>query len=114
MKSIALNSISKFQVRVLPTILDYIRIKQQLPERLLYAFAALILFYKGEWKGESLPLNDTTTVLNFFKKAWSHNDVPTVVNQILSNRELWGQDLTKINGFTREVEKHMHAINEGR
>lgn len=113
LKSIALNSISKFQVRVLPTILDYIRIKQQLPERLLYAFAALILFYKGEWKGETLPLNDTPTVLNFFKEAWSHNDVPTIVNQILSNRELWGQDLTKINGFTREVEKHMHAINEG-
>ena len=64
--SIALNSISKYQVRVLPTVLDYIKLKGKPPEKLLYSLAALIRFYKGEWKGESIPLNDSPAVLQFF------------------------------------------------
>jgi tagaturonate reductase len=112
LRSIALNSISKFGVRVLPTILDYLHRKQQLPDRLLYSFAALILFYRGEWKGETLPLNDTPAVLKFFKEAWSHNHASTVVGLVLSNENLWGSDLTKINGFGKAVTRHLLTILE--
>jgi tagaturonate reductase len=112
LRSIALNSISKFGVRVLPTILDYLHRKQQLPDRLLYSFAALILFYRGGWKGETLPLNDTPAVLKFFKQAWSHNDASTVVSLVLSNENLWGSDLTKINGFGKAVTRHLLTILE--
>ena len=110
LKSIALNSVSKFNVRVLPTILDYIQRKEQLPERLLYSFAALILFYKGEWNGEMLPLNDTPAVVELFKEAWSHNEVSAVVSHVLSSKQLWGRDLTTIEGFSKAVENHMRAI----
>jgi tagaturonate reductase len=91
--SIALNSISKYQVRVLPSVLEYIKRKGKLPENLLYSLAALIRFYKGEWQGEVIPLNDTPAVLEFFKNAWSNEDPTLVVNKILSSMELWGMDL---------------------
>ncbi|MEX1241716.1 MAG: tagaturonate reductase [Cyclobacteriaceae bacterium] len=108
--SIALNSISKFQVRVLPSVLEYIRRTGNLPQRLLYALAALILFYKGEWKGETIALNDTPSVLTFFKKAWSNKDLNVVIEHVLSNEELWKTDLTKIDGLGHAVEKYAREI----
>lgn len=108
--SIALNSISKFQVRVLPSILEFHKRKKRLPERLLYSLAALIVFYKGEWRGEPTPLNDTPQVLAFFKQAWAHNDVSEVVRKVLANRDLWKSDLTLIDGLTAKVEGFVRDI----
>lgn len=108
--SIALNSVSKFQVRVLPSIMACIAQTGTLPKRLLYAFAALIIFYRGEWRGEAVPLNDTPEVIAFFRKAWENPEVSAVVNMVLGNSALWKADLTKIEGLAREVEQHMHEI----
>lgn len=108
--SIALNSISKFQVRVLPSLLEYIRRKNALPGRLVHSLAALIIFYRGEWKGEPIALNDTPAVLDFFKKAWSQSDPSAVVRAVLSNSDLWKTDLTKIGGLAKAVETEMMEI----
>jgi len=112
--SIALNSVSKFQVRVLPSVLEFIQRTGTLPRRLLYSLAALILFYRGEWKGERIALNDTASVLSFFKRAWSHKELNVVVEEVLSNQEFWKTDLTSIKGFSAAVEKHMTDILEGK
>ena len=108
--SIALNSVSKFQVRVLPSLLEYIRRKNALPGRLVHSLAALIIFYRGEWKGERIALSDTPAVLDFFKKAWSQSDPSAVVQTVLSNTDLWKTDLTKIDGLAAAVEKEMLGI----
>jgi len=50
--SIALNSISKFKVRVLPSLLAFQKDCNRLPLHLTFAFACLIRFYRGEWKKE--------------------------------------------------------------
>lgn len=110
--SIALNSISKFQVRVLPSIIEYHKRKKQLPERLLYSLAALILFYKGEWRGETTPLNDTPQVLAFFKETWAEGNVSDVVRKVLSNRELWKMDLTSIDGLASKVTSFVRDISD--
>jgi tagaturonate reductase len=108
--SIALNSVSKFQVRVLPSIVAYIHRTGTLPKNLLYSLAALIVFYKGEWQGQAIPLNDTPAVLSFFKKVWNQRDLRSVTRQVLSNEELWNMDLTTISGLTAEVEKYVREI----
>ncbi len=82
LSSIALNSVSKFRVRVLPSILDYVRKFGKNPPHLLFSFAKLIEFYK---KGTP---NDTPEVMEFMKRA--------SVAEILSNRELWGADLSAL------------------
>jgi tagaturonate reductase len=109
LSSIALNSISKFQVRVLPSILEFHNRKQHLPKRLLHSLAALIVFYKGEWKNEKLPVSDTPSVIEFFRKAWEANSVTSTVEEILSNHQLWGCDLLQIPGLKQEVEKQVGA-----
>lgn len=77
--SIALNSVSKFRVRVLPSILEYIHRKNQMPTHLILSFAKLIEFYKT-----GTP-NDDAQIIAFMKQS----DIRT----ILANTELWGADI---------------------
>lgn len=109
--SIALNSISKYKVRVLPSVLKYVELKKQLPDKLILSLAALIRFYKGEWEGETIALNDTPEVLDFFKKTWSNNDPAIVSHEVLSNKNLWGIDLTIIAGLEEKLKGCLQKID---
>ena len=91
LSAIALNSVSKFKVRVLPSILEYIKRYNKMPETLLFAFAKLIDFYKTDMT------NDDKDVVAFMK---SHNTA-----EILANESLWGQDLSFL---VNEVEKYVN------
>ena len=90
LSSIALNSVSKFKVRVLPSILTYTERFGKMPEHLLFAFAKLIAFYRTDMT------NDDPEVTAFMKTA--------SVKEILANVALWGEDLTR---FACEVEKYV-------
>jgi tagaturonate reductase len=98
--SIALNSIPKFKARLLPSLLAYHAQFDQLPPRIVFAFAALLRFYKGEWQGQPIPLKDDEQVIHWLKDQWatqpSHQALAEVV---LVQESLWGQDLTRINGL---------------
>ena len=65
LSAIALNSVSKFKVRVLPSILEYIKRFNKMPETLIFAFAKLIEFYKTDMT------NDDKDVVEFMK---NHNN----------------------------------------
>ena len=91
LSAISLNSVSKFKVRVLPSVLEYIKRFGKMPETLLFAFAKLIDFYKTD-----MP-NDDADVVEFMR---SHNTA-----EILANASLWGQDLSHL---TAEVEKYVN------
>ncbi len=110
--SIALNSISKFKVRVLPTILEYKNRIGKLPENLIYSFAALIRLYKGEWRGEIIPLNDSPEVLALFKDAWKSNDVDVLLQKVLSNEAFWGEDLTKVDGLVEGLKEALNKLEK--
>ena len=77
--SIALNSVSKFKVRVLPSLLEYIKRKGEMPKNLIKSFAKLIAFYKTDMT------NDAPDITEFMKKS--------SVKEILINKELWDEDL---------------------
>lgn len=78
--SISLNSVSKFKVRVLPSILEYINRFGKKPENLMMSFAYLIKFYK-----DGTPTDDAS-IIEFMKSA----DIPA----ILANADYWGEDLS--------------------
>lgn len=80
LSSIALNSVSKFKVRVLPSIFEYIKRYGKTPKTLVFSLAKLIEFYKN-----GTP-NDAPEVIGFIK---SHT-----VEEILANDELFGQDIS--------------------
>jgi tagaturonate reductase len=108
--SISLNSISKFKYRVVPTILEYHARTNQLPKHILFSLAALILFYKGEWKGTAIKLQDTTDVLEFFTQVWKTNSSQEVVDPVLANVNLWGTDLTQVPGLSKVVKESIQYI----
>jgi tagaturonate reductase len=108
LQTIALNSISKFKVRVLPSVLEYLNRKKELPGHLLYSLAALICFYKGTWNDETIPLNDAPEVLATMKEAW--NDSSTVAEKTLSNVSFWDQDLTQLRGITEKVSGYVQEL----
>jgi len=113
--SISLNSVSKFKARVLPSLLEYVKRKGEVPKRLSFSLAALIQFYKGERNGEAIPLKDDAVVLQFFERLWQQNpktedDFNLLVNQVLSNIDFWGQDLTLIGGLENIVSNYLFAF----
>lgn len=88
LSAISLNSVSKFKVRVLPSILEYIKRYDKMPETLIFAFAKLIEFYKTD-----MPQDDPE-VMAFMRD----HSIP----EILANEKLWGQDLSFL---AKEIEK---------
>lgn len=95
--SIALNSVSKFKARVLPTIIEYMDYTGRYPEALTFSLAALLAFYKTD------EANDGEEIMAFMKKASVH--------EILLREDFWGQDLSFI---LEPVEKYFTIIqNEG-
>jgi tagaturonate reductase len=109
--SIALNSISKYKVRVLPSVLEYKNRTGQLPKNLLYSLAALIRFYKGEWNGEAIPVNDAPDVLEFFSSVWKSSDIKWIATEVLSSNSFWGEDLNKVEGFTELITLFLKQID---
>ena len=90
--SIALNSVSKWKVRVLPTLLDYQRMFGRLPPNLTRSMASLIEFYR------TCEAQDSPDILAFFK---TNPPLPS----ILSRTDFWGMDLNTIPGFTDMVSR---------
>lgn len=111
LSSIALNSISKFTVRVLPSLLEYVNIHKKLPTNLTFALAALIRFYKGTWNGETLPVQDSEDIVATFSKIWESNDYSIVAKNALSIKEYWGEDLTKVEKLTDAVALALKEID---
>ena len=108
--SIALNSVSKYKVRVLPTVLEFEKRTGKVPERLLRSLAALLLFYRGEWNGEKILLNDSEEVLEIFRNAWESENPAETAHVVLSNTKLWGRDLTFVPGLQESVVQHLEEL----
>jgi tagaturonate reductase len=102
--SIALNSISKFEVRVLPSIITYYQRKHKLPVNLVDAFAALLVFYRGKWNDEAIPLNDSVEIIEGFRKAWAGNKPGEVVNYIASLNKAYKEAFSAIPGLATTLE----------
>lgn len=112
LSSIALNTVSKFKVRVLPSLLAFEKEYNRLPENLTFALACLIRFYKGTYKGKALPVKDDAAVVAFFNEAWQTEDYAKVAQKVLSNVGFWDQDLTAISGLEQKVAIALELIEE--
>lgn len=111
LSSIALNTVSKFTVRVLPSLLGYVKVHKKLPTNLTFAFAALIRFYKGIWQGENLPVQDSEDIIATFSKIWESNDYTEIAKQTLSIKEYWGEDLTQVENLTEAIALALKEID---
>lgn len=95
LRSIALNSVSKFAVRVLPSISEYKKLNGIYPKCLTMSLAFLISFYKNDNP------NDIPEVMSFMKSASP--------KEILANTDLWGTDISDMED---EINKDLAVIDE--
>jgi tagaturonate reductase len=110
--SIALNSISKFKVRVLPSLLEYVKRTDSLPTRTVFAFACLIRFYKGSWDGKQLPVNDDKEIVAEMSAIWKSGSMEDIASQVLGKTAYWDEDLNKIEGLTEAIATYLIRIDE--
>jgi tagaturonate reductase len=127
--SITLNSVSKFKVRVLPSMLDYYKQKDEIPSALSFSLAALIAFYRGtrmedgkligqrdmeNSESNTYHIQDDLPVLEFFAQAWKEYDASQntaeLVRKVLSNQDFWEMDLTSIPGLEKLVVDYLNSI----
>lgn len=122
--SISLNSTSKWRARNMPSFLEYIEKNGKLPTCLTMSFAAYIAFYSNDIqelndkglvckraKGNEYTVSDDRWVLEFYNEH-KNDDIPTLVHAVMTNEQMWGQDLTKVAGFEEATVKNLTMIRE--
>jgi tagaturonate reductase len=111
--SIALNSTTKFKTRILPTLVDYVRITGKLPQHVMFSFAALCEFYKGMRGTQPIELKDDPEYLAFWAKTWAENagNYTALAKAFLSWKAAWDMDMTTIHpDIVSTVAKNLEAI----
>lgn len=96
--SISLNSTTKFKTRLLPTLIDYINITKDLPQNLLFAFAGLIMFFKGKRGQENIALADNADYLERWEIVWEKNgSYIDIVKEVTSWEDIWGVNISTLH-----------------
>ncbi|QYK67050.1 tagaturonate reductase [Paenibacillus sp. S02] len=113
--SIALNSVSKFKTRNLPSLLQYVAQRKALPVKIVFSLASLLVFYRGDRNGESIALADEAEVLSTFGELWSQYDgtlagAKQLTALVLGRQTWWGQDLNQIEGLAEQTAQHVYEI----
>ena len=125
--SILLNSSSKFKTRNLPSLLEYLKLNGKLPQKLVFALAALITVYQdGIIEGAAMKatrdagefiMKDDIATLKFCASAWEAYDSTSagaekVAKAILGNAAIWGSDLNEVPALTATVSNYLYQICE--
>ncbi|HRK32665.1 MAG TPA: tagaturonate reductase, partial [Tepidisphaeraceae bacterium] len=120
--SITLNSSSKFKSRIVPSIKRFAQANGTSPKRLAFSLAALIAFYRGagvdgaSLRGrrgeEAYAIQDDAAALKLFATAWAElsDDIPALVNHILSAASIWGEDLSQLADLSEKVTHSLQSI----
>ncbi|MBR3854454.1 MAG: tagaturonate reductase [Tidjanibacter sp.] len=107
LKTISLNSLSKWETRNFPTVLDNWKKAGKVAEKELFTFAALLTLYSG--KVDFTP-DDTAEHVEFIQKVWNSEDVEATVRAIVGNRNIWTVDLTEVEPFVEKVSGYVKVI----
>ncbi|MDD3369281.1 MAG: tagaturonate reductase, partial [Lachnospiraceae bacterium] len=104
--------------------LDYVKEMKKLPVCFTMSMAAYIAFYSNDIqertadgmickrpKGNTYKIQDDAWALDFY---YAHKDdsAEELVHAVLSNTQMWDQDLTEIEGFEAKVLEDLKMIRE--
>jgi len=111
---IAMNSLSKFKVRILPSIIDYLEQHNgETPAELVRGFAGLLRYYQVKQEndqfigatlsGQSYTVRDDAAALELIATVWNNAESErAAIEQLLSSEILWSINI---------VEKHPHLAD---
>ena len=107
LKTISLNSLSKWETRNFPTVLDNWKKAGKVAEKELFTFAALLTLYSG--KVDFTP-DDTAEHVEFIQKVWNSEVVDATVKAIVENKNIWTVDFTEVAPFVEKVAGYVKVI----
>lgn len=120
--SISLNSTAKWRARNMPSLLEYVEKNGTLPTCLSLGLAAYIAFYSNDIqgltdkglvckraKGNEYTVSDDRWVLEFYNDH-KDDDIPTLVHAVMTNEQMWGQDLTAVPGLEQRTVENLTKI----
>lgn len=122
---IAMNSLSKFKTRLLPTIRVYADEGEAAPERLALGLAGLLRYYRirrsadGSFEGTTLAgeryvVRDDQALLELIAGIWedarlSGESPERTVGKLLAQTSIWGADLSEWPGLAASVAAWLQA-----
>ena len=120
--SISLNSTSKWRARNMPSFMTYVEEQGKLPACLTMSLAAYIAFYSSDIqelndkglvcrrpKGNEYTVSDDRWVLEFYN-AHKEDAPEELVHAVLTNEQMWGEDLTKVSGLEAATVENLKKI----
>ena len=120
--SISLNSTSKWRARNLPSFTEYVKLTGKLPVCLAMSFAAYIAFYSNDIQaltdkglicrrpnGDEYTVSDDRWALELY---WAHREdkAAELVHAVMTNNDMWGEDLTQVPGFEEQTVQNLEKI----
>lgn len=124
LSDIAMNSLSKWKVRLLPSLKAHLARTGSLPTVLTESLASLLRLYRHEQPegappesrlpdGTTVPLRDDPALLALIAEAWQpyyqgEASLASCVQRILSLTAIWEEDLTAYPGLADAVTRIWH------
>jgi tagaturonate reductase len=118
--SITMQYTSKMRMRNVPVIMKYAESVKQVPENIALGLAAYLLFlrpitkkadgYYGNWQKQEYKINDDHAP--YFYEKWKKLSPHEMVDQVLSDSALWGEDLAAIPGLSAAVKEKITLLQE--
>ena len=113
--SIALNSVTKYKTRILPTVIQNLEDLKTFPKHALFSLAALMVFYRGKRGEETIKLADDAWALEMFNNLWAEFDgskdaCTKIAKHVLGLESHWEVDLTKYEGVLEFVAEAIYEI----
>jgi len=116
--NITLQYSAKMKMRNVSLLLQHYRKFTQVPEGMALGFAAYLLFMKchrnekgnfvGDIAGSAYLVQDERA--GYFAEKWKDNDVNQVVDDVLSDKDLWQEDLSLLNEFSDSVKMNLKSL----
>lgn len=113
LKDISLNSLSKWETRDYPSVLDNYKKLGKISPLTTFSFAALLVLYSGKSKIQFTP-NDTQESLDFIQKTFDSNNIEGWVAGIVDNKDIWKENFSEVPHFIKEVSTYVSLILEKR
>ncbi len=120
--SISLNSTSKWRARCMPSFLEYVETFGKLPTCMTMSFAAYIAFFSNDIqelndsglvcrrpKGNTYTCSDDRWALEFYYDHRNDSE-EELVHAVMTNLQMWGQDLTAVPGFENATVANLKKI----
>ena len=107
LRSISLNSLSKWEARNYPTVRDNWFKAQRLAEREAFTFAALMPLYGPNSGFEP---DDTKEFVDYIRANWDSADMEAAIAKIVKESGIFTVDFSEVPGFVPTVAGYVRDI----